>query len=309
MVQSILLIFGFRNNQLMRLINKEGVGHHYINHLNVVLSNSRSQGIGDSLGRTARAAIVYDENRNDLIQGVRSFFVTAPTHKGYKKYVTRYPNILDVSNYARGNSRDHVVIAISCMKQLNQHEFVKDFIEMRAKRPCPDHSYTLGQRFWFKALYSKFWSWVYAIGRTPWLLLQALLNFIFRILSGTLKTWDNPKQFVYAEPKPLGRWGKFWYKLVLPTYASFYSIYAANAIDSKLAKKYLQLIMRLYFERNNYVARSLCGQNIKRPLDYTPSRSNRWSTRLDRGCDRDMSPYEDPAYTNVELGMLLHYCS
>ena len=283
---------------------------HYLNHNNVVLSDSYDQGKGDSLGRTAVSSVIYDEDREDLVNGVMGFFTYAKTspRKGLQLYVARYPSSSgDVGFYLRGNSRDHVIMALSCMKELGEHEFIRLFLTDRAKRPCIDHGYTLSQKILFKAMYSDFWSWVYALTQAPLLLAYVPYNFILRLLSGTRKTWDNPKHFSYTYKKPLYRFQSVIHKAVLPTFASLYTTYGIRALENKTAKSLLLSIMRLHFEKTNYVAQALCLKRIKAPDIYHPSCSYRWSTRLDRACDRDMTPHNHSASENVELAALKHY--
>lgn len=93
--------------------------------------------------------------------------------------------------------------------------------------------------------------------------------------------------------------------MTFKTYASFYTLYEINALHNKFAKKVLQFVMRLHFEKHNYVARHLCGQKVEYPNLYLPSRKNRWTVRLDDTCDRDMKIYmTDTPENNLELGML-----
>ena len=297
----------------MRLNKASYNGYHYINDLNVVLSNSFSKGIGDSLGRTARAAIIYDENREELIKGIKSYFYYCRTspETGSHVYVTRYVGD-DVRDYLRGNSRDHVLKTMAILKELNEDEFVKWYLDNRAKRPCIDHPFTINQKLMLKALYSKTWSWILLLIELPYLLFTLLTNFLFRTLSWTHKTYKNPTEFFEADLKPMKErslWRRVCYKCVLPTFASFYTIIIINSIESKSVKKTLQFVMKFFFEKHNYVGRALCGQKVKYPKGYVPSRKNRWSIRLDAGCNRDMTPQpNDISYNNMEMGGLEYYC-
>lgn len=300
----------------MKINRDPNTGHHFMNRLGAVVSTKPHMSIGDSLGRTARAAMVYDEDRIELINGVFRYYHWARTspEAGHQLYVVRYPDG-NIVNTVGGNSRDHVNISISCLRQMEKlypelgetiNDFVKFFIAYRAKRPCINHAYTPGQKIWFKALYSIEWSWVYFAYKVPGLLLRAFTNWILRKTSGLQRTWESPKAFYEAAPKRT-KWQKFitQKELILPTYASFYTMYAINAIESRIARKILQVIMRLHFEKHNYVARRLCDQKVNPPADYIPSRSNRWSIRLDASCNRDMRPWpSDTPENNLELGML-----
>lgn len=291
----------------MKINRDKRQGCHYINSLGIVVSNSNSGGKGDSLGRTALAALIFEEDREELIAAVKSYFILAKTspENGYHTYVCRYPNG-DPKQYLVGGSRDHVVYSIGCLKILGEDTFVKDFLNNKAKRPCIQHPYTLGQKVWFKALYSKFWSWVLAIGRTPWLVLWwALLNPILNTFGLLWKVYENPTEYHKYNKKYVGAWAKFIYKCKVPTFAWFYGIFEVNSMASESAKKYLQFMMRPLFEKHNYVAKALLGAKVKFPEEYVPSRKNRWTIRLDRACNRTIYPYtKDTAENNMELAIL-----
>ena len=230
------------------------------------------------MGRTAVGAMVYDEDVNELLSGLRrytSHMRTSP-ETGSHTYFKRYPK---GEGYAAvGSSRDHVIYWLSTMVQLNLLD--KSFIKIMAKRPCIDHPYTLGQKLMFKGLFSNFWSWVYAITVTPMNLLNMGLNRLSR---------------------PLFK------KEVYPTYAPFYILWGIQALQSKSAKKYMQKLLCGHFEKSNYVAQMLCGNKVSKEdvENYVPTRKNRWTTRLDGTSDRDLTLYPDEVPgTNLELDLL-----
>jgi hypothetical protein len=277
----------------MKLTTKP-TGLHYITDIGTVLSTKPDQGKRDSLGRTAMAMMVY-ENGDEMLIGVLNYFSGG--------VCMRYPNEKEI------NSRDHAVIASSCVKQRYNypiHPFNKPFITVPR--------FTLGQRIWLKAMFSKSWSIVYLIYKLPGLaIIYPLWNWILRAISGTLETYENPADWKYNRNyfntnKPPTQWQKFCFRLTLKTFASMYTLYEINALESDWAKRILRKVMILHFEESNYVARAMCGTHVKYPENYIPSRSNRWWVRLDRTCDRDMTPYNDTEEDNVEMGMLRFCC-
>jgi hypothetical protein len=163
-------------------------------------------------------------------------------------------------------------------------------------------------------MFSNLWSIVYLLYKLPGLaIIYPLWNWILRAISGTLETYENPADWKYNRNyfntnKPPTQWQKFCFKLTLKTFASMYTLYEINALESEWAKRILRKVMILHFEESNYVARAMCGTHVKYPENYIPSRSNRWWVRLDRTCDRDMTPYNDTEEDNVEMGMLRFYC-
>jgi len=266
----------------MKINRDKSKGYHYLDKNNIILSTSYSQDIGDSLGRNSYGSLIYDEDQEDIVEGILYNFRyqrTSP-ETGYHFYISRYP--VGENWAAVGSSRDHAVKAIAALKLAGRGEFVKDYIKNRAKRPCIDHPYTTGQKIWFKGLYSNFMSWVYAITITPINLLNMGLNELSRPLI---------KKDIY------------------PTYAAFYTLFSAQALKSKSAKKYLFKLLKHNFEKTNYVAQAICGKTISKEdfESYVPTRKNRWTTRLDGTSDRDLTLYpKDTPETNIELGFL-HY--
>ena len=266
----------------MKINRVKGVGCHYMDENGIVLSNAESQGIGDSLGRTAVAAMVYVDNRNELLEGIWSNFryIRTSPETGSHWYISRYP--VGEEWAAVGSSRDHVMYAISTLKRFdNLH---KDHVENLAKRPCIDHAYTIDQKIWFKALYSNFWSYIYGILMTSHLKVTQALKWVVRAFGG-----NGDK--------------------VLPTYAVFYSLWGLPAIRNGRVKRWLKGVYLPHFENSNYVARMLCDDYVtKAEVDgYVPTRKNRWTTRLDREGNRDMTQYpEDTPENNVELGLLYY---
>lgn len=257
-------------------------GYHYLDENNIVISNNYSKGIGDSLGRTAVAAMVYDEDRDKLLEGIWSNFryIRTSPETGSHWYISRYP--VGEQWAAVGASRDHVMYAISTLKQLDNIH--RDHIENLAKRPCIDHPYTIDQKIWFRALYSVFWSYLYGVVRTLFVKSMQALKWCVRAFGG-----NGDK--------------------VYPTYAAFYSLWGLHAIKSKVVKRWLQKMYLPHFEKNNYVARMLCGKMVtKEEVDsYIPYRCNRWTTRIDKEANRDMTLYPgDTVSDNVELGLLYY---
>lgn len=283
-------------------------GYHFLTDGGIVLRNYGNMGIGDSLGRTARAALIYDEDEKELIEGIKSFFGSIKTSplRGEEIYVTRYPGN-NPWTYARGNSRDHVTKAITVLWLKGEKEFVKNFIKNRARRPSINKGYTLFQKLWFYTLESNFLSWVYVIIKTPELLFRLLTNIIFRTLSWSWKTYKDPEEFckVYTDGtayKHQNSWVKFWGSelWLLPMYAIFYTTFCLHAMKSNSARRYLQKILLLFIEKENHYLRYLAGDTRYIKSGYIPSKKGRWTMRLDRLCDRNMTPSDYTPDTNLE---------
>jgi hypothetical protein len=293
----------------MKINRDKNKGHHYLDENGAVVS-TRGPGYGrmDSLGRTALAALIYDEDSKELSSCIENFFTLAKSSAdvGYHLYAVRYPGN-GRTLHVGGNSRDHVLKAVAVKKTLGDDQFVKTFLNNRAKRPAIFQGYTFDQKIWMKALYSNFWSWVYAGVMIPRLLFSwAVVNPLINTLTGARKTSKNPsehwefqQEFGFIK-KPL------LYKVKVPTYARFYTAVTLQAIHNRMAKKLTMLALRGLFEKHNYVGRALCGEAVKFPEEYIPPRGARWSTRLDRFCDRSMRPYpEDDASCNIDLGLFV----
>lgn len=268
----------------MKINRVKGVGCHYLDENNIVLScDTQSQGIGDSLGRTAIAAVVYDEDRSDLIEGLSSNFryIRTSPETGWHYYISRYP--VGEEWAAVGSSRDHVVYALSSLIMLKSI-IPKMVIPELSKRPCIDHPYTIDQKIWFKAV-DKVWASN---------LLSGLMVPYLKVVQGLKWTW-----------RKLGGNGD----KILPTFALFYFLWSIQVIKGKWAKKVLKTALLPQFEPTNYVARMLCNDYVtKAEVDgYVPSRKNRWTTRIDKEGNRDMTPYpDDTPENNLELGLLYY---
>jgi len=272
----------------MKLTNKP-TGHHYISKIGTVLNTKPNSGKNDSLSRTARAMLYYDENRLELYAGIHTYF--------NGKEVYRYWDTTELT------SRDHTIVANACCKLA----FGKPHFN---KVPITSPSYTIGQRIWLKAVSSKLWSFAYLLYKLPGLaIIYPLWNWTLRAISGTLKTYKNPAEcrFIQMNHAPT-KWQELCFKCTLKTFAMFYTLYQILTIESKWVKQVLQKVMILHFEKSNYVARVMCGQNVDYPEGYFPSRNNRWNVRLDRTCKRDMRTYNDTEKDNLEVGMLKYYC-
>ncbi len=294
----------------MRITTNHSEGHHYITPSNIILAGSpdEMQGMGDSLGRTAIGALIYNENREQLINGVNRYFIRATEQHRERIYMIRCPGIA-LRYEVTGNSRDHLVKALSVWKQLGYHDKVKDYLEHRPKRPCIEHPFTPGQFLYFKALYSKPWSWAYFLFKLPGTGLIPLYNWILRAISGTLRTYKNPTEWYTAtRTRPPTKYQRAIYRAIIPTFSSFYTMFEIEAIEAETPKRILKYLMRLQFEKHNYVGQALCGNNERLWNYYAPSRINRWSIRLDRTCNRWARPHPgDTAENNIEMGMLQYF--
>jgi len=265
----------------MRIINEGKQPYHYLNEDGVIVSTKHTMGWADSLGRTSMGALIYDNVNAANIQQNYNLCRTSP-EAGDQWYVCRYPD--DFVAGLIGCSRDHVIYSITALKLLGEHEFVKEFIKNKAKRPSIDLVYTIDQKMWFKALYSRRWSNVYACFMGPYM----------RLIQGLKWVW-----------RKLGQRGDD----ILPTYAAFYSLFGLQAVEGNWAKRVLRRVFRPHFEDSNLAARMLCDEYVTKAEvdDYVPTRSNRWLTRVDREKNRNLTPFpEDTAENNIEMGLLAY---
>jgi hypothetical protein len=292
----------------MRINRKEGVGHHYLNDDNVVVRLGGNEGKGDSLGRNAKALVTFDhpEDQADLIKGIKSFFVDTHDHL----YPMRYPKGEEFA--VRGNSRDHVLKAVAAL-ELKGDPFAKDYRNRRLRRPSVEMPFTPTQKLLFKGMDSKFWSWVYVLAESPYLLLmRAWSSFIraafhFKPTGGQLKYYHAMK--VFEKRTKAQKWLSK-NQVILPTFALFYTAFTVHALKSERAKRFiLKNLLKPMFEKHNYVGKMLCGELIDPELikAYIPTRKFRWSTRLNSENDRDMRLYPEDLEipgANTELAML-----
>jgi len=285
----------------MKINKDQKSGYNYMTSQGRVISNSKSQGLNDSLGRTAIAAEVYDEDRKKLIEGVKSYFSVNYDMIKEKSliHVTRWGDAQ--VDYLIGTSRDHILKAISIMHRFGEHDFVKNFLKHRAKRPGMAMPYTPDQKVWLKALYSKPWTWVYFALSVPWLLFALAWNkALFKI--GKYKFHKQPSVDVSFAYQNRTKLQDKLNKIILPAYGFFYTAYMVRELPVKFCRKWLGRLLGQQFEKSNYFARWLCGYTVPQDVDYIPSRKNRWSVYLNESCDRDMRCYtEDTAESNIEL--------
>jgi len=296
-------------------INRTKNGYHYLNIDNVVVKTAWKEsqveegdvhnGVGDSLGRNGYSIFPYDEDREDLIKGLKTFYSynrTSP-ETGWHWYVSRYPR---GERYAvRGNSRDHVLKSMVSLLYNGEEEFVKEYVKNRAKRPCIDHPFTPDQKILFKAIFSHFWSWVFVLIYIFKMFFRRLGIGFFRLLTfrhiGLVS--KNAKEFIENRPKPKNKWAAFVSKnqLIYPQYALLYGSFAMHGIKSKYANRTVRFLQRQFIDPGNLVLMSLCGKKIKqKDLDnHVPIKGNRWSTRLDWTCDRWIKEYNGDNTDNV----------
>lgn len=288
-------------------INRIKKGYHYLNIDNVVVKtywdesyveegNPRA-GVGDSLGRNGYALFPFNEDREDLIKGIKSFYSYTKTspETGWHWYVSRYPR---GKIYAlKGNSRDHVTVSMTSLLFNGEEDFVKEYIKKRAKRPCIDHGFTIDQKIWMKAIFSNFWSWVFLLIYLFKIFFRRLGIGFFRLLTfrhiGLISY--NEDDFINNRPVPKNKWAKFVSKnqLIYPQYALLFGSMNLNAVKSTIASKFMRILQRQFIDPGNLVLKALCGQKItQKDLDnHIPTKGNRWSTRLDWTCDRHIQKY------------------
>ena len=283
----------------MKINRKEFVSHHYMTPEGIVLG-IHGKGKGDSLGRTALASLVYDEDEDELIAGAKSFFLY---HKD-KMYVVRYPHG-DKTGFVEGNSRDHVINMIGSMAQLNQWGWISNYLKYKAGNPSVNIPWTPDQRLWLLSIRSHVWSWIYLLIEVLWLGAVYWYNGFMRLCAGTLKTYTLEK---FLEKYPDGdgpKKGNWFAKNLVHLFSFYYTMNGSYAIHSKTVQKILRWLLGFHFEKTNYVPRMKCGRKIELPEIYMPTRSNRWSIRLDDGCNRDMRVFADPLESSLELAQFI----
>ena len=290
----------------MKLNTDPRKGLHFMNVMGIVLSSNKGQGKGDSLGRTAVASLIFDEDREELLDGCMSFFCTldAPDRPP-QTYVTRYPDSSEVKWALMGNSRDHVIKCISALKILGWSGCTRFLIHTKTPRPSIRMPYTIDQKVWFKAVYSRFWSWVYLGIMGTNLSLTRVYNGLIYLIGG-YRSAMTPKEYIEMDIKPNSVQKKL-NKILVPTFAFYYTIFAVRALEAKIPRKILLRILRSLFEKHNYVCRGLCGQKIPASVleSYIPSYGYRWNIRLDQSCNRTITldHYSDTS-SSMELAML-----
>lgn len=287
----------------MKINRNRVVNHHYMTPEGIVLGVFES-GQGDSLGRTALASLVYDEDEDELIAGAKSFFFY---HKN-KMYVVRYPHS-DRWDFVEGNSRDHVINIIGAMAQHGEWNWIYDYLDNRAGNPSVNIPWTPDQRLWLLSIRSHVWSWIYLLVEALWLGAVYWYNGFMRLCAGTLKTYDletflekHPKGDAFKELPKRRQW---FAKNAVQLFSFYYTMNGSYAIKSKTVQKALRWLLGFHFEKTNYVPRLKCGRKITLPEVYVPTRSNRWSIRLDDGCNRDMRVFPDSVSNNLELAQFI----
>lgn len=276
-------------------LTTEKTGHHYLAEDGTVLNTKPDKGIRDSLGRTARALIVYDN--------VLPFHITQYFSSDYQ-YVYRHPTLSDL------NSRDHVVKAVTVLIETGERETAETIA--RAK-PKTETGYTPSQVLFFKAISSHFWSWAYFAYKLPGLaVFIPAWNYFCRSISNTQRTFIYPANLIsYMDQKSItpSKWQKFCFKATLKTFAIFYTTFEIRGLKNKKASKLLLKVIRINIEKYNYVLRALTGQDIDCPDNWHPTRSNRWNQRLDITVDRDVRVHpEDSETDNLEKATYNHFC-
>lgn len=278
-------------------LTTEQTGHHYLAEDGTVLNTKEDKGLWDSLGRTARAAVIYENVR---WADFADYFVTYDPD--WKVEAIRHPSVTEL------NSRDHVVIALSCLVDLGHRQIAESLVRCK---PRTSTGYTPSQLLFFKAISSHIWSWIYFAYKLPGLaVFIPAWNFFWRVISGTQQTFIHPVHMDWElQGRKPNRWQKFCFKMTMKTFVIFYTVYEIRGIRNQTARKWLLKIIRINIEKHNYVLRALTGQSISSArYDWIPTRSNRWSCRLDITCDRDLTLYpKDTAEDNVEVGMFEYY--
>ena len=287
----------------MKINRNKKRGWNYLDENGIILCRKANKGKGDSLGRNSIALDVYQEleDYEQLISGIKSFFLP-------DGYVLRYPGEPD-DNFHKSQSRDHIVKALSILKNHGEHRFVKWYLEHRTKPVTKDFKFTIPQLIWLKALYSKPWSTVFTIVNTFELLGVRLWNKAIRGIRPVVQNYKSLDEYNKYRKIPMTEQQKRRKKWVIPEFSLFYNIYMVKALPVKRHRKWLKYILGSMFERSNYAARLLCDKGLSPSewvdaKEYKATHAFRWSIRLDDLCDRDMKTYKDAEGSNLEADLL-----
>lgn len=280
----------------MKINRVKGVGHNYLDENKVIVSN---KGIGaDAMGRNAIATFVYPSDREDLMIGLKSFFLP-------DGYVLRYPGMSD-DNFHMHQSRDHVIKAMAAFKLHGEHDFLKWFLDKGQRT----HRFTPTQWLWAKGLYNPIWGAAWALFFTIENAATIMWNKLVRGI-GPVKTYKSLDAYNASGNyhRPLTRQEEILRKLTVKDFAFFYSIFQAISVAGPVNRRIAKWIVSKNFERSNYAARLLCGRGLTpsewvEAKEYKPTRSFRWSCRLNALNRRDMRTFSDPVGSNLELDLL-----
>lgn len=269
----------------MRVTGVEGNGYNYIDQYGLLVINKPDYGIGDCVGRTAIGALVYDEDRATLLNGLNQCIL----------YGSDYVTLLRHPESNLFNSRDHYILATACGCILNADigyelataAYIHDRVNVKPKL-------TKVQKLWLKYMVTG-----RGLNRFSFRLKFELL--LYRLINNTL----IPIGSKFGALRPIIC------KALFPTYAAFYTAFMVRAIGNDKVKNRLFKYLLPLFEESNYVARALCGVNditAEVIANYVPTRVNRWSTRLDWVNDRDLSTYPQDKVPglNLEYDLLLY---
>lgn len=266
----------------MKLNKVKGKGCHYLSKDNTILSNKENGGKPDSLGRTAIGLLVYS-NVGELLDGIKQYYISTDDELS----VYRYHDSNEL------NSRDHFVLATACTNLIGDYTLTTLGNENKV---ITKPKLTLTQRLWLRSLVRR---------RKPWLYvgLQHMANKVYQGWNWFIKGLGD-KMFTRSGAR------KFLRSISFPTYAAYYTLFMIQCIEDDKLRKFLMQSIKPLFERDNYVARALAGQNMitKEVIEeYEPTRKNRWSTRLDWLGDRDMTKYPEDKKggLNLEYDLLL----
>jgi hypothetical protein len=287
-------------NNLKLTPNK--INYNHIDGYNLVVNNKGygDGGKGDAVGRTSFALLYYGGSRygigmanaiyNCLRGNVSADFIYHP----YRHPLLRTRNDM---------SRDHIINSVSALKIIGRSDLVRLFLKNRAWRPSKKFRYTLDNKIWFRALYSNFWSYMFAIYMTPYLLFTEGFNRFFRVVGGYGVCVGSPNIFQKVLNKTV-------FKL-FPTFASSFTLSQINALNSIKCRDWLRKIIIHHFEPHNHFQRLRCGyppiEDPNNPFDtaYVSRRCFRWTTREDETFNRNNGKHLDRPDTNVEIGVLI----
>lgn len=316
------------------------ISYFYVDEYNLVLVYKENRGMGDCIGRTMKAYLIYDEP--ELVEGIANLWQYRPEFKN-KMVGIRHPDIGDEVGRDKTNksywvnrmSRDHyanTLIALKIWEKRNgkPHPKLQEIVDATPFKIRRMARWTLSLILWSKSLVGKKWAlWLYLI----WEIIQ--VNLIYRPIRWAgykLTGWypevdqyqwawtsdiDPNKQneewrknhLLQAQPK----WKQRISKIVFPAYAlgfSAFQLYVSNDTYPRL-KRTLQKSMLKMVGETNYVHQMLLGKKDV-PRDkveaFKHMSGGRWSGHLNDRNDRHMVMFPEDKYSANLLDVdLLRY--
>lgn len=273
--------------------------YYYVDKYNMMLT--QSDGKGDSVGRTALAFIAY--KWWVFLGAVYSCFEWgADCHKEIEKpyfIFRRHPewNKNDMS-------RDHLSYALIMYKYAKRKNMVIHICKHLRWKISNKYNMTLDLWLWTRALYSKFWLFIFVNFQCLHMSIMSLWNcIIMQIMKVspeyTEQKWDLniTRNRTYSQKK-LSKW-------LFPAYAIHNLAWQLYVLDRK--PWLLRKIVLTMTGKTNYLVRLLLGGKVTKEqvCGYQSMTGYRWSTRLDETNDRHVELLPPQEANDLEKDLLI----